>query len=103
MQTVLITVSLLLLGTTLTLGAFAAAMRRDEDAPQSPPSPPRRFGSSTQGFFLEEDGLLPRDPVKRTLARIERHIRGERAAAERFLESPSGESLHAPAAPADPS
>jgi hemolysin activation/secretion protein len=79
---------------------FAAATRDEREAPRpalQPAREPQRFFVAAPASRVE----TPRDaaepelvPVEALLLRIEQHIRLEQAAAESFLNRPTGESLY---------
>jgi len=89
-----------LLGVAVSAALFAAATR-DEGA--RPASPAKRVEIEPRHFFAAQADAAPGArpgpeaepiPVEALLLRIEQHIRLEQAAAESFLHTPSGQSLH---------
>ena len=79
---------------------FAAATR---DGRSPAPGPAKQVAAEPQRFFATAApaavpvaaGREPEPvPVEELLLRIEQHIRLEQAAAESFLQTPSGQSLH---------
>jgi hypothetical protein len=89
-----------LLGVAVSAVLFAAATRGEH--PEAT-SPAKRVALEPQRFFASAaDAAPPAEsrpeaeavPVEALLLRIEQHIRLEQAAAESFLHTPSGQSLH---------
>jgi hypothetical protein len=92
-----------LLGVTLCAALFAAATRDGQPEVARPAkrpalSPQRFFASATTGAPPVEPATSPVVPdivpVEALLLQIEKHIRLEQAAAESFLHTPTGQSLH---------
>ena len=97
MQVLLVVLSLWLLGMMLTGFAFWAAA--GEGDPDEVPVASRKVWVPAEQFFLEEaEELVPNSGslVAVSLLQLERHVRLEHAAAERFLRILTVESLHAP-------
>ncbi len=88
----LMALCLSLFGLAVTAIAFGAATRLERGEPESVPRtvvlPEPRF------FAREPDALEQTVPIEVLLARIERHVRLEQAAAESFTHLPTRESLH---------
>ena len=89
-----------LLAVAVSAVLFAAATRDDRP---SATSPAKRVTVEPQRFFASAASAAPAAearpeaelvPVEALLLRIEQHIRLEQAAAESFLHTPSGQSLH---------
>jgi hypothetical protein len=89
-----------LLGVAVSAVLFAAATRNDRSEATHPVNrvalePRRFFASAADAAPVAEPGLETElVPVEALLLRIEQHIRLEQAAAESFLHTPSGQSLH---------
>jgi hypothetical protein len=91
-----------LLAVAVSAALFAAATR--DDRPEATGSV-KRVALEPQRFFASAPGAGPAVqagpeaesvPVEALLLRIEQHIRLEQAAAESFLHTPNGQSLHSP-------
>lgn len=89
-----------LLAVAVSAVSFAAATR---DARSGAATPAKRPALEPQRFFVSaadavsavEPAKAPETvPVEALLLQIEQHIRLEQAAAESFLHTPSGQSLH---------
>lgn len=91
------------LAVAVSVALFAAATREERDPAPSPAQQvalePQRFFASAPaasapvvaaGAGTEREAV----PVEALLLRIEQHIRLEQAAAESFLHTPTGASLH---------
>jgi len=89
-----------LLAVALSAVLFAAATR--DDRPETTGSVTRAALEPQRFFASAPDAAPPAEarpeaepvPVEALLLRIEQHIRLEQAAAESFLHTPSGQSLH---------
>jgi hypothetical protein len=96
MQTLIMSLSLCLLGFAVCVIILALAMgNRDEDESESL----RPSRGSGEKFFLDE--VRPQAPggekeANTLLTRLRTHVRMEQAAAQAFLDLPNAESLHAP-------
>ena len=77
---------------------FAAATRDEREAPrptaQAARAPQRFFVSAPAPHAEAAKEATELVPVEALLLSIEQHIRLEQAAAESFLDTPSGQSLH---------
>jgi hypothetical protein len=100
MEMFLMAAVLSLLGVAVSAVLFAAATRSDRPEATSPVN---RVALEPQRFFASAADAAPAPdprpeaepvPVEALLLRIEQHIRLEQAAAESFLHTPSGQSLH---------
>lgn len=92
-----------LLGVAVCAALFAAATREQR---VEAPRPAEQPSLSPQRFFASAPGPTPAGeparaqadrqivPVEALLLKIEQHIRLEQAAAESFLHTPTGQSLH---------
>ena len=87
-----------LLGVAVCAVLFAAATRGES---VEAPRPAEQLARAPQRFFASAPGSepakVPRQelvPVEALLLQIEQHIRLEQAAAESFLHTPTGQSLH---------
>jgi hypothetical protein len=99
MEMFLMALCLSMLGLAVSAIAFGAATRPEQ--PSSPAQPELRSAKapSSGRFFADPVAALPSRPVhpiptEVLLAKIEHHVRLERAAAQSFLESPSHAQLH---------
>ena len=88
-----------LLAVAVSAVLFAAATRGER--PEATTSPVKRVALEPQRFFASAADVAPAAgpeaetvPVEALLLKIEQHIRLEQAAAESFLHTPSGQSLH---------
>ena len=89
------------LGVGVCAALFAAATRGERvEAPrpaeQEAHAPRRFFASAPEPATAAEPAPVQRElvPIEALLLRIEQHIRLEQAAAESFLHTPTGQSLH---------
>ena len=78
---------------------FAAATRDEREAPrpavQAAREPQRFFASAPEPASAAEPATVKElESIEALLLRIEQHIRLEQAAAESFLHTPTGQSLH---------
>jgi hypothetical protein len=83
-------------GMMLTFVAFRLVAGGEDTEEYAPRSGPR--GVPTEQFFLNEpEGIASRTEasVLERLSQVERHVRLEHSAAEKFLEVPTAESLYA--------
>jgi hypothetical protein len=93
-----------LLAVAVSAVLFAAATRDEHGEAtrpvKQPAQQPQRFFASAPSAVPPVDGAAKSKtepqlvPVEALLLKIEQHIRLEQAAAESFLHSPTGESLH---------
>jgi hypothetical protein len=89
-----------LLAVAVSAVLFAAATREDRPSATSPAKraalePQRFFASAADAAQAAAPGPEAESvPVEALLLQIEQHIRLEQAAAESFLHTPSGQSLH---------
>ena len=91
------------LGVAICAALFAAATH-DQATPVARPAEqpaidaPRFFASAPTGAPVAKPAETERElvPVDALLLQIEQHIRLEQAAAESFLQTPTGRSLHSP-------
>lgn len=97
MQVLLVVLSLWFLGMMLTALAFWAAAG-EGDAEEAPVASRELWVPAEQFFLGEAEGLVPSSGslVAVSLLQLERHVRLEHAAAERFLRVLTVESLYAP-------
>ena len=98
MEMFLMAMVMSLLAVAVSAALFAAATRGER--PEAT-SPVKRVALEPQRFFAPAADVAPAAgpeaetvPVEALLLRIEQHIRLEQAAAESFLHTPSGQSLH---------
>ena len=100
MEMFLMAMVMSLLAVAVSAVLFAAATR---DGRPEAASPVQRAAFEPQRFFASAVDTAPAAepgpeaeavPVEALLLRIEQHIRLEQAAAESFLHTPSGQSLH---------
>ena len=100
MEMFLMAMIMSLLAVAVSAVLFAAATR---DGRPEATSPVKRAALEPQRFFASAAPPAPAQeagpeaepvPVEALLLRIEQHIRLEQAAAESFLHTPSGQSLH---------
>jgi len=100
MQLFLTVLAVSLAGMMLTLVAFQM-LAGEEDGEDLPGE--RRLSVPTGRFFLNEADELGSGSgaeVSAPLKQLEMHVRSEHSAAEKFLEIPTAESLHARPIPA---
>jgi hypothetical protein len=88
-----------LLAVAVSAVLFAAATRDGRPAAAKPVRPPalepqRFFAAAVDAGPAAEPAREAAVPVEALLLQIEQHIRLEQAAAESFLHTPSGQSLH---------
>ena len=96
MQTLIMSLSLCLLGFAVCVLTFAAAMGRTDEEASEPENLPRTRGEQ---FFLDElppPAMGLGDPAETFASRIRTHVRLEHEAARAFLDLPNADSLHAP-------
>jgi hypothetical protein len=100
MEMFLMAMVMSLLAVAVSAVLFAAATRGERPEATSPVT---RVALEPQRFFASAAHAAPEAapgpetepvPVEALLLRIEQHIRLEQAAAESFLHTPSGQSLH---------
>lgn len=99
MEMFLMALCLSMFGLAVSAIAFGAATRPEKSSTPSQPELPTAKALSAGRFFGDPTGALPSRPVHPIptdvlLAKIEHHVRLERAAAQCFLESPSHAQLH---------
>ena len=98
MEMFLVAVVMSLLGVAVCATLFAAATREERSEAPSPAKQvalePTRFFASPPVAAAEPGAERDSVPVEALLLRIEEHIRLEQAAAESFLHTPTGASLH---------
>jgi len=100
MEMFLMAMIMSLLAVAVSAVLFAAATRDGRPEATSPVKraalePQRFFASAVDGAPAAGTGPEAEPvPVEALLLRIEQHIRLEQAAAESFLHTPSGQSLH---------
>ena len=100
MEMFLMAMIMSLLAVAVSAVLFAAATRDERPEATSPVKraalePQRFFASAVDGAPAAGTGPEAEPvPVEALLLRIEQHIRLEQAAAESFLHTPSGQSLH---------
>lgn len=97
MEMFLMAATMSLLGVAISALMFATATRGTEAAPtrpaEGPALEPQRFFAEPAAVAMVE--TVPASvPLEALLLQIERHIRLEQAAAESFLEMPTGSALH---------
>jgi hypothetical protein len=101
MEMFLMVACMALLGSAVCAIAFGAAARDARPAlePEMRKTVAKELGAVPERFFAQ-DASQPTAPpaqpvpIELLLARIERHVRLEQAAAESFVDYPSAESLH---------
>jgi hypothetical protein len=101
MEMFLMAAAMSLLAVAVSAVLFAAATR--DAHPPAAASPAKQAALEPQRFFASAADAAPdaaaapvtdQVPIEALLLRIEQHIRLEQAAAESFLDTPSGQSLH---------
>ena len=101
MEMFLMVAAMSLLGVAVSAALFAAATRGNQ-APVQPPAEtlqraPQRFFASAPGTPADATpASRPQPepiPIEALLLQIEQHVRLEQAAAESFLDQPTGQSL----------
>jgi hypothetical protein len=104
MEMFLLVACMSLFGLGVTALAFGAATRSAEPVEETAAEPVLRPAAAPARFFADVPAppapARPRVPIEALLLSIENHVRGEQAAAQSFLESPTAALLRSrPASP----